>query len=65
MEQAPDISTSTTEERRTYVKKRFPCIADCEMCGLCQVFHGMDAERAYADYIAGTRGFMEVSEDFR
>ena len=65
MGKAPEISESTIEERRTYIKERFPCIADCDMCGLCKVFRGKDAETAYADYINGTRSFMEVSEDYK
>lgn len=62
---APDITNSTLEERRLFIKDRFPCIADCEMCGLCKVFHGKDAETAYDDYIQGKRTFMEVSEDYK
>ncbi len=27
--------------------------------------HGKDAETAYADYIKGTRSFMEVSEEYK
>ena len=61
----PEITESTIEERRAYVKERFPCIADCDMCGLCKVFHGKDAEIAYADYIMGARSFMDVSADYR
>lgn len=62
---APDIISSTEEERRSFINKRFPCIADCDMCGLCAVFHGKDAETAYDDYIKGKRSFMEVSEDYK
>jgi len=62
---APEISESTVEERRAYIKGRFPCIADCDMCGLCKVFHGKDAETAYADYIEGTRSFQEVSDGYK
>ena len=65
MNSAPEIKGSTEEERRVYIKNRFPCIADCDMCGLCKVFRGKDAETAYADYINGTRSFMEVSEDYK
>ncbi|WP_026525838.1 MULTISPECIES: hypothetical protein [unclassified Butyrivibrio] len=61
----PEITESTIEERREYVKKRFPCIADCDMCGLCKVFRGKDAETAYADYINGNRTFLEVSADYK
>ena len=65
MKSVPEITGSTEEERRAYIKNRFPCIADCDMCGLCKVFRGKDAETAYADYINGTRSFMEVSEDYK
>ncbi|WP_027209016.1 hypothetical protein [Butyrivibrio hungatei] len=65
MGNAPEIKDSTVEERRAYIKERFPCIADCDMCGLCKVFHGKDAETAYADYINGDRNFAEVSGDYR
>ncbi len=65
MTNAPEITTSTIEERRAYIKERFPCIADCDMCGLCKVFRGKDAETAYADYISGNRSFTEVSADYK
>ena len=65
MTNPPSITDSTSEERREYIKNRYPCISDCDMCGLCKVFHGKDPETAYADYIKGTRSFMEVSEDYR
>ena len=65
MGNAPEIAESTVEERRAYIKERFPCIADCDMCGLCKVFRGKDAETAYADYIQGSRSFFEVSEDYK
>ena len=61
---APSIDSSTVEERRAFIKKRLPCIADCDMCGLCTVFRGKDAETAYDDYINGRRSFMEVSEGY-
>ena len=59
---APEIAQSTAEERRAYIKNRYPCIADCDMCGLCKVFHGKDAETAYKEYIDGKKSFQEVSE---
>ena len=65
MFEVPEISTSTIEERRDYIKNRFPCIADCDMCGLCTVFHGKDAEQAYGDYIMGKRSFADVSNDYK
>ena len=65
MTNAPELSASTAQERRAYIKERFPCIADCDMCGLCKVFHGKDAETAYKDYIDGSRTFLEVSQDYK
>lgn len=62
---APKIENSTKEERRQYVKKTFPCIADCDMCGICTVFRGKDPELAYADYIEGKREFVDVSGDYK
>ena len=61
----PDIKNSSEEERRKFIKDKFPCIADCDMCGLCKVFHGKDAEAAYNDYILGKRSFEEVSQDYK
>ena len=65
MRSAPELKDSTAEERIAYIKERFPCIADCDMCGLCKVFRGKDAETAYADYINGDRDFLDVSADYR
>ena len=62
---APEIAQSTAEERRAYIKNRYPCIADCDMCGLCKVFHGKDAETAYKEYIDGEKSFQEVSEYYK
>ena len=62
---APDITKSTAEERREYIKAKYPCIADCDMCVLCKVFRGKNAEQAYDDYITGKRSFMDVSADYR
>ena len=65
MTDVPDIRNSSEEERRKYIKDRYPCIADCDMCGLCTVFRGKDAETAYADYIQGVTSFTEVSDDYK
>ncbi|WP_026511121.1 MULTISPECIES: hypothetical protein [unclassified Butyrivibrio] len=65
MATAPEIALSTSEERRQYIKERFPCIADCDMCGLCKVFHGKDPETAYKEYIDGEKDFLEVSQSYR
>lgn len=65
MTYAPDIENSSETERRKYIKDRYPCISDCDMCGLCIVFHGKDPEVAYSDYIVGRRSFEEVSENYK
>jgi len=65
MNTAPNIVESTMEERRDYIRNRYPCISDCDMCGLCKVFHGKDPENAYDDYIKGKRSFIDVSEDYK
>ena len=62
---APKPMDSTPEERRAYIKDRFPCIADCDLCGVCRIFRGKDPEAAYADYIRGEKSFEEVSRDYR
>ena len=61
----PEIADSTVEERRAFIKTKYPCIADCDMCGLCKVFRGKDAEHAYEDYITGKRSYSDVSADYR
>ena len=65
MNTAPDIKKSTIEERREYIKNRYPCIADCDMCGLCKIFHGKDPENAYDDYIKGICSFEDVSAQYK
>ena len=65
VKEVPEIYNSTSEERREFIKDRYPCIADCDMCGLCKVFRGKDPESAYTDYIDGKRSFLDVSRDFK
>ena len=65
IKKAPDIDVSTQDERRDYIRDRYPCLSDCDMCGLCKVFHGQDPENAYREYIAGLRSFDDVTADYR
>ena len=65
MNNPPEVENSTAEERREYIRNRFPCIADCDMCGLCRVFQGKDTETAYREYIQGAKSFNEVSMEYR
>ena len=62
---APSIATSTREERLAYVRRRYPCIADCDACGLCKIFHGRDVEDALADYIDGKEELAPVFMRYR
>ena len=63
MNEAPVLTVSSEEERRAYIRNRYPCISDCDMCGLCKVFHGMDPELAYRDYIEGKSSFEKAWEE--
>ena len=65
MNDAPMLEASSEEERRAFIKDKYPCLADCHICGLCKVFHGKDPENAYDDYIKGIRSFADVSEDYK
>ncbi|MBR2683839.1 MAG: hypothetical protein IKE22_11310 [Atopobiaceae bacterium] len=62
---ALSITSSTREERLEFVRKRYPCIADCDACGLCKLFHGQDAEHALADYIDGKDELPQVLMKYR
>ena len=65
MNEVPMIEVSSEEERRAFIKNKYPCLADCDMCGLCKAFHGKDPENAYDDYIKGIRSFADVSDDYK
>jgi len=62
---APGIESSSVEERREFIKEKFPCLNNCRLCGLCAIFHNRDAEDVYSDYIAGTRTFEEITDEYR
>ena len=56
----PRIEESTKEERRAYVLDAWKCLNDCEACGKCRILRGRDPETLYADYINGTREYIEL-----
>ena len=62
---APKIENSTSKERRAYVLEAWRCLHDCEACGKCRVLMGKDAEAVYADYIDGTRPYMDITLELR
>ena len=41
---APEIDSSTREERLAYVQDRWQCRCSCELCGKCAMLKGRDAE---------------------
>ena len=56
---APSITQSTREERLTYVRKRYQCISNCDLCGICATFGNKDPEQALSAYIDGN---VEIRE---
>ena len=61
----PRIEESTKEERRAYVLDAWKCLNDCEACGKCRILRGRDPETLYADYIDGTRSYIEITLEIR
>ena len=47
------VQLSNSEES---LSKKYPCIADFDMCGLCKVFRGRDAEHAFDPTTEAIRG---------
>jgi hypothetical protein len=62
---APSIEYSTPEERLEYVRDRWKCLCNCELCGRCNMLRGRDAEIVYEDYIKGKRSYMEITKEIR
>lgn len=62
---APEITESTKEEREAYIQNLYNCIADCDSCGICQVFHGKEPMIAFEDYIMGKRSYQDICMDYR
>ena len=61
---APDIGSSTRQEREQYIYNNFYCRGNCEICGLCQIYHGQAIEVVYEDYIEGKRSFQEIAQAY-
>jgi hypothetical protein len=58
---APDIESSTREERLAYVQDRWQCFCSCELCGRCSILKGRDAEIVYEEYIEGRKTYREIT----
>lgn len=61
----PDIHNSTREQRIAYVREQWKCLNHCPSCGKCYILKGRDAEELYADYIEGTRPYIEITKEIR
>ncbi len=68
----PRIDTSTREEpfdsaqdRLAYVREKWECMHNCELCGKCHILKGRDAETLYADYIEGKRSYIDITLELR
>lgn len=65
MNTPPPIDSSTREERIAYVRSQWICMNNCELCGKCYFLKGKDAEILYADYINGTRSYLDITLQLR
>ncbi len=62
---APAASSSTRDERIAFVRKQWQCLNHCPSCGKCYILKGRDAEELFADYINGTREYIDISKEVR
>ena len=62
---APDIESSTREERLDYVLREWSCMHDCKLCGKCYFLKGRSEEELYADYIDGKKSYIDVTLEIR
>ena len=62
---APDIESSTREERLEYVLSEWSCMHDCKLCGKCYFLKGRSEEELYADYIDGKKSYIDVTLEIR
>jgi len=59
------INDTTKAQREEYVKNTYHCIADCDNCGLCKIFHGKQPEIVFAEYIDGKREFADIAKEYK
>ncbi|MDD6076274.1 MAG: hypothetical protein PUB84_05955, partial [Bacteroidales bacterium] len=62
---APNIATSTKEERLAFVKNEWKCQHNCEICGRCHVLKNRSEEEVFADYVEGKRTYLEIVLEMR
>lgn len=61
----PSIAESTRGDRLAYVRKRYECISNCDVCGICATFGGTSPEQVLSDYIEGNMELREALVRFR
>ena len=61
----PSIETSTREERLDYVRGKWECMHNCELCGKCHILKGHNTETLYADYIEGKGSYMDITLEIK
>ncbi|MDY3063190.1 MAG: hypothetical protein SOW56_04070 [Bacteroidaceae bacterium] len=62
---APDIKSSTKEERLSFVRNEWRCLHNCEICGKCHILKGRNEESLYADYINGNISYSDITLQIR
>ena len=62
---SPSIAQSTREERLAYVRQRYQCISNCDLCGICATFGNQSPEQALLDYIEGKRELKDALVSMR
>ena len=62
---APNIESSTREERLDYVLNGWRCLHNCEICGKCHVLKGRNEGMLYASYIEVKRSYMDITLEIR
>ena len=62
---APNIESSTREERLDYVLNKWRCLHNCGGGGEGHVGEGGSEEMLYADYIDGKRSYMDITLEIR
>jgi len=53
------------DERIAFVKEQWRCLNHCPSCGKCHILKGRDPEILYADYIDGTRQYIDITKEIR
>lgn len=65
MTSAPKINSSSAENRKAFVSEQWECIHNCTLCGKCHFLMGRDPEELYADYINGSREYIDITKEIR